>query len=103
MKRLLISAPLDDDFILSLPDANNALTPLVCKECVETNNHESVTDLDQITTKAYVVPGYVDDKSKVATSWVDVVKKKKLRGSSQLVGKQSVTMLTLFTKPKIVN
>jgi len=39
----------------------------------------------------------------VATSWVDVVRKKKLRGSNQLVGKQSVAMLTLFTKPKIVN
>jgi hypothetical protein len=72
-------------------------------ESVETNNHESVTDLGHITTKGYVVPGYVDDKSKVATSWVNMVRKKKLCDSSWLVGKRSVAMLTLFTKPKIVN
>jgi len=70
---------------------------------VETNSHESVTDPGHITTKGCDVPGYDDDEAKVATSWVDVVRKKKLRGSSQLVGKQSVAMLTLCTKPKIVN
>jgi hypothetical protein len=59
--------------------------------------------MGQLTTKGYVVPGHVNDESKVATSWVDVVRKKKLRGSSCLVGKQSVAMLTLFTKPKIAN
>jgi hypothetical protein len=57
--------------------------------------------MGQLTTK--VVPGHVDDESKVALSWVDVVRKKKFRGSSCLVSKQSVAMLTLFTKPKIVN
>jgi hypothetical protein len=81
------------------------LKQLACRSshCVETNSHESVTEPGHITTKGYDVPGYSDDEAKVATSWVDVVRKKKLRGSSQLVGKQSVAMLTLFTKPKIVN
>jgi len=92
------------DFILGLPPGdNNALASLVRKECVETNSHESVTDPGHIITKRYDVPGHNDDEAKVATSWVDVVRKKKLRGSNQLVGKQSVAMLTLFTKPKIVN
>ena len=93
------------DFILGLPpDDNSALTSLVCKECVETNSHELVTDKGHITTKGRDVPGYDDDdKAKVATSWVDVVRKKNMRDSNQLVGKQSVAMLTLFTKPKIVH
>jgi hypothetical protein len=41
-----------------------------------------------------------DDEREVATSWADVVRKKK---PGRLVGKQSDVMLTLFTKPKIVN
>jgi hypothetical protein len=60
-------------------------------------------DVGQLTTKGYVAPGYVDDKSEGATSWVDVVRKKRPSGPSGLVGKQSVAMLTLFTKPKLVN
>ena len=62
-----------------------------------------VTDLCQLTTKGYVAPGRVDDKSGVATSWVDVVRKKRPYGPSRLVGNQGVAMLTLFTKPKVVN
>jgi len=76
----------------------------VIVECVETNSHELVTDQGHITTKGCDVPGYDDDdEAKVATSWVDVVRKKKMSDSNQLVGKQSVAMLTLFTKPKIVH
>jgi hypothetical protein len=41
-----------------------------------------------------------DDEHGVATSWADVVRKKK---PSRLVGEQSDVMLTLFTKPKIAN
>jgi hypothetical protein len=60
--------------------------------------------MGQLTTKGYVDPGHVDDKSEGAKSWVDVVRKKKPSGPpSSLVGKQSVAMLTLFTKPKLVN
>ena len=55
----------------------------------------------QLTTKSYVAPGYVDDESEGATSRVDVVRKIRPSGPSSLVGKQSVAMLTLFTKPKI--
>jgi hypothetical protein len=60
-------------------------------------------NVGQLTTKGYVAPGYVDDESEGATSWVDVVRKKRPSGPSSLVGKQSVAMLTLFTKPKLVN
>ena len=69
---------------------------------VETNKM-SVTTMGQLTTKGYVVPGRADDESGEATSWVDVVRKKRSDGSgrsSRLVGKQSVDMLTLFTKQK---
>jgi hypothetical protein len=60
-------------------------------------------NVGQLTTKGYVAPGYVDDESEGATSWVDVVRKKRPSGLSSLVGKQSVAMLTLFTKPKLGN
>jgi hypothetical protein len=61
-------------------------------------------NVGQLTTKGYVAPGDdVDDESEGATSWVDVVRKKRPSGSGSLVGKQSVAMLTLFTKPKLVN
>ena len=89
-------------FILGLPDADNSLVPPVRKECVETNKG-LVTDVGQLTTKGYVAPGRIDDESGVATSWVDVVRKKRPYGPSRLVGNQSVAMLTLFTKPKVVN
>jgi len=85
-------------FILGLPDVDNALAPAICKECVVTNK-----DVGQLTTKGYVAPEYVDDESEGATSWVDVVRKKRPSGPRGLVGKQSVAMLTLFTKPKLVN
>ena len=60
-------------------------------------------NVGQLTTEGYVAPGYINDESKGATSWVDVVRKKRPSGPSGLVGKQSVAMLTLFTKPKLVN
>jgi hypothetical protein len=63
----------------------------------------SGTIMGQLTTKGCVVPGCVDDKSGEATSWVDMVRKKRPDGSgrsSSLVGKQSVDMLILFTKRK---
>jgi hypothetical protein len=60
-------------------------------------------NVGQLMTKGYVAPGYVDDESEGATSWVDVVRKKRPSGPSSLVGNQSVAMLTLFTKPKVVN
>ena len=66
-------------------------------------NKGLVTDVGQLTTKGYVAPGRIDDESGVATSWVDVVRKKRPYGPSRLVGNQSVAMLTLFTKPKVVN
>ena len=67
---------------------------------VETNKM-SVTSMGQLTTKGYVVPGRVADKSGEATSWVDVVvRKNRPERSSSLVDKQSVGMLTLFTKQK---
>ena len=47
-----------------------------------------------------IVTKVCDDEREVATSWADVVCKKK---PSRLVGKQSDAMLTLFTKSKIVN
>jgi len=66
-------------------------------------NKGLVTNVGQLTTKGYVARGRVDDKSEVATSWVNVVRKKRPSGPSRLVGNQSVAMLTLFTKPKVVN
>jgi hypothetical protein len=47
--------------------------------------------MGQLTTKGYVVPGCVYDKTEGATSWVNVVRKKRTDGSGQsssLVGKQ---------------
>ena len=88
--------------ILGLSDVDVGVSSPVRKECVETNKM-SVTTMGQLTTKGYVVPGRVDDESGEATSWVDVVRKKRPDGSgrsSRLVGKQSVDMLTLFTKQK---
>jgi len=85
-------------FVLGLPDVDNALAPTVCKECVVNNK-----DMGQLTTKAYVAPGHVDDEYEGATSWVNVVRRKRPSVPSSLVGKQSVAMLTLFTKPKLDN
>jgi hypothetical protein len=58
----------------------------------------------QLTTKGYVAPPEcVNDQSEGATtSWVHVVRRKRPSGPSSLVGRQSVAMLTLFTKPKFV-
>jgi hypothetical protein len=78
------------------------MLPTKCRLTVETNKG-SVPDMGQLTTKGYVAPGRVDDESGMTTSWVDVVRKKRPSGPSRLVGKQSVAMLTLFTKPKVVN
>jgi hypothetical protein len=43
-------------------------------------------NVGQLTTKGYVAPGCVDDESEGATSWVDVVRKKRPSGISSLVG-----------------
>jgi hypothetical protein len=75
----------------------------IIQPAVETNKMSVVT-MGQLTTKGYVVPGCVDGKSGEATSWVDVVRKKRPDGSdcsSYLVGTQSVDVLTLFTKQKM--
>jgi hypothetical protein len=62
---------------------------------------KTVTDVGQITTKGQDAdPEPIDDEPAGTTSWVNVVRKQRPCDPSSLVGKQSVAMLTLFTKLK---
>ena len=67
--------------------------------CDETSEKSVMDNTSQFTTD-------VDVKSRKAMSWVDVVTKKKKDvkkmpfGACKLVGTESASMLTLFTKRK---
>jgi hypothetical protein len=81
------------------------MVPPVSKECVEASGKMATSTVKAVTNEGYIAPVRLDDESGETTSWLNVVRKRrpnKPTGSS-LVGKQSVAMLTLFTKPKIVN
>ena len=81
-------------FVLGLPDIQAPIAPTIRKECVGANRPPVRSAEKDATTRV------CDDERGVATSWADVVRKKK---PSRLVGKQSDVMLTLFTKSKVVN